>query len=71
MSSASQASIARFASLPGTAVSAPGQRTRLFQLFVAPFGDVDQRVALKLAASRAEREARQAAMSGAGEPRLR
>jgi hypothetical protein len=38
------------------------------QFFLAPFRDVDDRVARLLAAAKTEREARQAAMSAAGEP---
>ena len=61
----SQQSLAPFASLSSAPVRAPRQRGRLVQLFLAPFRDVDDRVARKAAASKREREERLASMSGA------
>jgi hypothetical protein len=58
-------SIARFATLPG----ADYLHASFAGFFLAPFRDVDDRVALKLAAARAEREARLAAMSAVDGPR--
>jgi hypothetical protein len=69
MSPSSQESLAPFAVLSAPAVGALRQRWGFAQLFLAPFRDVDQRVARKAAAARAEREARSAAMSGAAGPR--
>lgn len=66
MPSGPQTPLPRFASL-GPA-EAPRPRWRIAQLLFAPFCDADDRVAHKAAASRAEREARKAAMSD-GEPR--
>jgi hypothetical protein len=45
----------------------PRSRWRIAQLFSAPFRDVDDRAARKAAVARAQREAREAAMSD-GEP---
>jgi hypothetical protein len=59
---------ARFAVLPATAPLAP-RRSGLAGFFLAPFRDVDDRPARKAAAARAEREARQAAMSVVAGPR--
>ncbi|HXO03344.1 MAG TPA: hypothetical protein VN900_14895 [Stellaceae bacterium] len=69
MSPSPQESIAPFAVLSAPAVSALRQRWGFAQLFLAPFRDVDQRVARKAAAARAEREVRLAAMSDAAGPR--
>lgn len=63
----SQQTPAPFASL--SPAPAPRQRWRLSQLFTAPFYDVDDRAARLAAAAKREREARQAAMSGAAAPR--
>jgi len=65
----SQNSLPRFAVLPEVAAQAPARRSRLAQIFLAPFRDVDSRVALLAAANKAERTARRAAMSGAAAPR--
>jgi hypothetical protein len=54
--------------LPEIAVEAPARRSRLAQIFLAPFRDVDNRVALLAAANKAERTARRAVMSGAAAP---
>ena len=62
MSSLSQNTLAPFASLPGR--SAPAARqSRFAQFFLAPFRDVDDRVARLAAAVKAEREAHDAATS--------
>jgi hypothetical protein len=61
----SQELLAPFASLS----SGLPQRSSFAQFFLAPFRDVDHRAARHAAASKAEREARQAAMSAAAEPR--
>ena len=66
----SQQPLAPFASLPVSAL-AKGRRASLLQMFFAPFSDVDDRVARKMAAQQAEREARRAATSVAGAPRSR
>jgi hypothetical protein len=58
----------RFASLEPA--GAPRPRWRIAQLFSAPFRDIDDRVARKAAAARAEREAQDAVMSDGG-PRRR
>ncbi len=66
-----QMPLPRFASLPEAANSMP-QRSLFARFFVAPFADVDDRVARLAAANRAEREARkvrEAVMSGADESR--
>jgi hypothetical protein len=62
--SVSQQSTPPFASLSST----PRQGSGFAQFFLAPFRDVDDRVARLLAAAKTEREARQAAMSPVGEP---
>jgi hypothetical protein len=59
----SNGALAPFATLTGVAMPAAQHRAGLAAFFFAPFRDVDDRVARKLAAQRAEREARQAAMS--------
>jgi hypothetical protein len=69
MLKSSQDSIARFAALPVMPGNARGQRSRFFDTFLAPFRDVDQRVARLVAASEAEREMRRVAMSDAPAPR--
>jgi hypothetical protein len=61
----SQVTLPRFASLSDATISMPEKRSRLARFFVAPFYDIDERVARLAAADRAEREAREAAMSGA------
>lgn len=69
MASLSQASLPRFASLPGSPATAPQPRSRFASFFLAPFADVDDRVARLAAANQAEREARRtAAMSAAPAP---
>jgi hypothetical protein len=60
-------SLPRFAALPG-APQAMARRSRLAQMFLAPFRDVDDRVARMAAANQREREARRAAMSDAAAP---
>jgi hypothetical protein len=65
VASVSPGTLPRFASLPGAPVATSQQRSRFARFFLAPFADVDDRVARLAAASRAEREARQAAMSDA------
>ena len=65
MPSVTQTPLPRFTSL--IAAELPRPRWRIAQLLFAPFCDVDDRVARNAAASRAEREARKAAMSD-GEP---
>ena len=67
MPSLSQNPLPRFAALPG-AEQAPTRRSRLAQMFLAPFRDVDHRVARLAAANQREREERRAAMSAAAEP---
>ena len=66
MPSLSQNPLPRFAALPGDAQPAT-RRSRLAQMFLAPFRDVDNRVALLAAANEREREARRA-MSDAAAP---
>lgn len=67
MPAVSQQPLPRFASLPAAAAPAPGRGWGISQLFSAPFRDVDDRVARLAAANRREREAREAARSGAAE----
>lgn len=55
----------RFASLTDATMAAPQAQSRLARFFMAPFVDVDERVARLAAADRAEREARATFMSGA------
>jgi hypothetical protein len=62
VSSLSQTTLTPFASLPGLAAPA-ARRSGFAQFFLAPFRDVDDRVARLAAAVKAEREAREAAMS--------
>ena len=69
MPPSSPQSFAPFASLSGNPTRAPRQRTRLAQFFLTPFRDVDDRAARLAAASKSERAAREAAMSGAAGPR--
>jgi hypothetical protein len=61
----SQVQLPRFASLTDATMSTPQAQSRLARFFLAPFVDVDERVARLAAADRAEREARTAFMSGA------
>ena len=56
---------APFAAMPHRAPTAAQHRPGFAAFFLAPFRDVDVRAAHKLAAQRAEREARQAAMAAA------
>jgi hypothetical protein len=63
----SQEMPAPFASLSPS--PAPRQRRGLMQLFIAPFYDVDDRAARLAAATKRERELREAAMSDAAAPR--
>ncbi|HZK89471.1 MAG TPA: hypothetical protein VFC56_04920 [Stellaceae bacterium] len=63
MLSASTATLARFAALPGAA-GLPQRRSSLAGFFLAPFRDVDDRPARKAAAAQAERQARLTSMSG-------
>ena len=65
MPSLSQNPLPRFAALPE---QAPARRSRLAQMFLAPFRDVDDRVARMAAANEREREARRAATSDAAVP---
>ena len=65
----SQVSLPRFASLSDATISTPEKRSLLARFFLAPFADVDERVARLAAANRAEREAREASMFAADEPR--
>jgi hypothetical protein len=66
----SQEPLPRFASLSDATMSASQQRSRLTRFFLAPFVDIDERVARLAAASRAERDSRKAAMfDGGGSPR--
>jgi hypothetical protein len=58
----------RFASLPGTPGSVPSDPSWFARFFLTPFRDVDDRAARLMAAARAEREVRQAAMSAADAP---
>ena len=67
MPSPSPNSLPRFATLPG-APQPMARRSRLAQMFLAPFRDVDDRVARMAAANQREREARRAAMSDAAAP---
>lgn len=70
MASVSQSSLPRFASLPSSPAAAPQRRSRFAAFFLAPFADVDDRVARLAAANQAEREARRAAAtSDAAAPR--
>jgi hypothetical protein len=64
-----QQSLARFATLSVPAARAPRRGWGFSQIFLAPFRDVDDRVARMAAANERERKARQAAMSDAAEPR--
>jgi hypothetical protein len=65
MPPSSNATLAPFATLPGFAAPAGQRRSGFAAFFLAPFRDVDDRAARKLAALRVERETRQAAMSAA------
>jgi hypothetical protein len=67
MPSLSQNPLPRFAALPTPARPAT-RRSRLAQMFLAPFRDVDHRVARLAAANQREREARRGAMSDAAAP---
>jgi hypothetical protein len=67
MASLSQNPLPRFAALPGSE-QASTRRSRLAQMFLAPFRDVDHRVARLAAANQREREARRAVMSDAAGP---
>lgn len=71
MPSASPQPPAPFASLSGRDDAALRRRWSLAQLFIAPFRDVDDRVALLAAAVKAQRDARRAAMSDEVPPRRR
>lgn len=61
----SQVTLPRFASLSDATVSMPEKRSLLARFFLAPFVDIDERVARLAAASQAERAQREAAMSDA------
>jgi hypothetical protein len=63
----SLASLPRFASLTDATMGLPQKRSHLARFFLAPFVDVDERVARLAAASQAERTLREAAMSGGAE----
>ena len=65
MTDVSQVQLPRFASLTDATMAAPQVKSRLSRFFLAPFADVDERVARLAEADRAEREARSAFMSGA------
>ena len=67
MPSLSQNPLPRFAALPDPAQPTT-RRSRLAQMFLAPFRDVDHRVARLAAANQQEREERRAAMSAAAAP---
>jgi hypothetical protein len=60
----SQVQLPRFASLTDATMSVPQAKSRLSRFFLAPFADVDERVARLAAADRAEREARADFTSG-------
>ena len=64
MASLSPSMLPRFASLPEAPSMTP-VRSRLHRFFLAPFADVDDRVARLALATQAERQARGTAMSDA------
>jgi hypothetical protein len=61
----SNAMFPRFASLSGAPAPIAQPRSGLRAFFMAPFYDVDDRVARKIASQRAERAAREAAAMSA------
>jgi hypothetical protein len=65
MPTSPNAAFAPFAALPGFAAPTVQRPQGLAAFFLAPFRDVDDRAARKTAALRADREARQAAISAA------